>query len=149
MRPYLRKLRIVWSVVWSVVVFLLVTCWIHSYFNHILIEGYVAPVRRYYVHSLAGCVVVDWQMRIFYEEVEWQEKYVPSYLRQRTTNAGIRIVRFGATVYAIAVSYWMLTLCAVCIAAVPWLSFKRFSLRSLLIATTLVAVALGLIVWLL
>jgi hypothetical protein len=37
----------------------------------------------------------------------------------------------------------------VLIAGIPWLKqFQRFSLRTLLIATTLVAVVLGLIVWL-
>jgi hypothetical protein len=41
---------------------------------------------------------------------------------------------------------WLPTLSTVLIAALPWLPW-RFSLRTLLIAMTLVAVALGLIVW--
>ena len=45
---------------------------------------------------------------------------------------------------------WFLVLLGICIAAVPWLRYvpRRFSLRTLLIATTLVAVVLGLVVWL-
>jgi hypothetical protein len=43
--------------------------------------------------------------------------------------------------------YWFLILLTAAIAAAPWLRWpKRFSLRTLLIATTLVAVVLGLIV---
>ena len=43
------------------------------------------------------------------------------------------------------IPYWMLVLSALVVDAVPWV--KRYSLRTLLIATTLVAVVLGLIVW--
>jgi hypothetical protein len=43
--------------------------------------------------------------------------------------------------------HWFAMLTALAIAATPWLRW-RFSLRTLLIATTLVAVVLGLIVWL-
>ena len=46
------------------------------------------------------------------------------------------------------IPYWLPCLAAATIALLPWLKWsKRFSLRTLLIATTLVAVALGLIVW--
>ena len=55
---------------------------------------------------------------------------------------------FGSGV-AVVVPYWFLELLAVAAAAAPWLRPpKRFSLHTLLIATTLVAVVLGLIVWL-
>jgi hypothetical protein len=43
--------------------------------------------------------------------------------------------------------YWLCSLITATIAGAPWISF-RFSLRTLLIATTLIAVVLGLIVWL-
>ena len=45
--------------------------------------------------------------------------------------------------------YWLAVLLVGMSASLPWLSLlpKRFSLRTLLIATTLVAVVLGLIVW--
>jgi hypothetical protein len=51
---------------------------------------------------------------------------------------------------AYAFPHWFVVLLFTTLAAAPWL-FKicwRFSLRTLLIATTLVAVVLGLIVWL-
>ena len=44
---------------------------------------------------------------------------------------------------------WFLVLISLVSAAAPWLRWScRFSLRTLLIATTLVAVVLGLVVWL-
>ena len=43
--------------------------------------------------------------------------------------------------------YWLLILVSTTLAAAPWIEWpRRFSLRTLLIATTLVAVALGLVV---
>jgi hypothetical protein len=47
------------------------------------------------------------------------------------------------------IPYWFIVLLNAAIAAAPWLPWwsKRFSLRTLLIATTLIAVALWLIVW--
>ena len=44
---------------------------------------------------------------------------------------------------------WFLIAAAIAISAAPWIRWpNRFTLRTLLIATTLVAVGLGLIVWL-
>jgi hypothetical protein len=53
--------------------------------------------------------------------------------------------RFGK--FFVAMPHWFPAAAAVTVAAVPWLRW-RFSLRTLLIATTLVAVVLGLAVWL-
>ncbi len=48
----------------------------------------------------------------------------------------------------LVIADWLPTLLFATLAAVPWLPWSnRFSLRTLLIATTLVAVVLGLIVW--
>jgi hypothetical protein len=49
----------------------------------------------------------------------------------------------------VTVPDWFLIGVALALSAAPWIRWSnRFSLRTLLIATTLVAVALGLIVWL-
>jgi hypothetical protein len=51
-------------------------------------------------------------------------------------------------VYGVGMPHWAWLLLPATAAAVPWILWrKRFSLRSLLIAITLVAVGLGLIVW--
>jgi hypothetical protein len=47
---------------------------------------------------------------------------------------------------ALDVPHWFLVLATIGLSALPWLRL-RFSLRTLLIATTLVAVVLGLVVW--
>jgi hypothetical protein len=60
-------------------------------------------------------------------------------------------IGFGAywlssTDYGVLVPHWFLLVLAGTFAALPWLRW-RFTLRTLLIATTLVAVVLGLAVW--
>lgn len=51
--------------------------------------------------------------------------------------------------YYLVTPYWFSAILVGTIAAIPWTrSYNRFSLRTLLIAMTLVAVGLGLIVWL-
>jgi hypothetical protein len=49
----------------------------------------------------------------------------------------------------VGIPTWFLLILSVALAVPPWIHWSsRFSLRTLLIATTLVAVGLGLIVWL-
>ena len=48
---------------------------------------------------------------------------------------------------SLSAPHWFVALLAVGISILPWLRW-RFSLRTLLIATTLVAVVLGVVVWL-
>jgi hypothetical protein len=63
---------------------------------------------------------------------------------EKTTNWYFDWNRTGT---AVRCPHWFVTLLLGIFAAVPWLHWnKRFSLRTLLIATTLVAVGLGLIV---
>jgi hypothetical protein len=54
---------------------------------------------------------------------------------------------FGKTATAyISIPHWPVIAIAVVLAVAPWLLY-RFSLRTLLISMTLIAVALGLVVW--
>ena len=51
--------------------------------------------------------------------------------------------------FILAAPHWFFSLLTLIVAGAPWIRLsKRFTLRTLLIATTLVAVVLGLIVWL-
>jgi hypothetical protein len=54
--------------------------------------------------------------------------------------------RNGSTSYELSLPYWLLVLTSAAFGAIPWIHW-RFSVRTLLIATTLVAVMLGLIVY--
>lgn len=51
--------------------------------------------------------------------------------------------------YALIVTYWFVVVASAICAAVPWLRWLpwRFSLRTMLLATTAIAVVLGLVVW--
>ncbi len=71
--------------------------------------------------------------------------------RQTDDNRGwTTIMGFGwytaATSIAVRVPCWFAVLMSATLTAVPWIRW-RFSLRTLLVATTLVAVVLGLAVW--
>ena len=50
--------------------------------------------------------------------------------------------------FSVLLPHWVYAILPAMLAVIPWVWPKRFSLRTLLIATTLVAVVLGLIVWL-
>jgi hypothetical protein len=61
-------------------------------------------------------------------------------------NLGFAAFTYPMGVKKVAVPFWFVTLVAVVGGLIPWIRWsKRFSLRTLLIATTLVAVVLGLI----
>lgn len=60
---------------------------------------------------------------------------------------GLRVIPVGA---AVTVPYWSLVLVTATLAALPWIpSSSRFSLRTLLLATTLLALILGIVVYVL
>jgi hypothetical protein len=59
-----------------------------------------------------------------------------------------KFAKFGDSLFgSVGVPYWFAILLVTILTAAPWVRW-RFTLRTLLIATTLIAVALGLIVWL-
>jgi hypothetical protein len=75
------------------------------------------------------------------------QQAIAQYRAQRAVGmAGPQRIRRGAL--SVAVPHWFLLLVAATIAAVPWTKW-RFSLRTLLIATAVVAVGLGLFVMML
>jgi hypothetical protein len=110
------------------------------------VELLATSTDRYYLHSLKGTVVLEKSPRYFIG-AELQMMYEESDFDHLVTNTGIRVLRGSrGGVYALSVSYWLLELVSILAAIAPWVRW-RFSLRTLLIATTLVAVVLGAIVW--
>ncbi len=66
-----------------------------------------------------------------------------------TTIVGFGLYRTNPPGISLYVPYWFLVLLSAAFAAVPWFPYsRRFSLRTLLILVTLLAVALGLAMWL-
>jgi hypothetical protein len=156
-RPRFRKLRIAWSVGWGIACVMLVGLWMRSY---LVIDGLSFPLTSRLclnLGSMPGCAgagiapksgllpnqpLPSWNSG---STEEWLNIPIEAKHCQPSRVWGI----FFADSEGFLIPYWFVTIFAGLFALVPWLRWsKRFSLRTLLIATTLVAVGLGLIVWL-
>jgi hypothetical protein len=139
----IRKLRIAWSIVCGIACVLLIALWVRSYWNvdSIITKlGLISSVEGSFVSTslfhLSPTDTHAWEFDEHSYEITFPE----------STFLGFHFV--GDTLGWVAlVPQWFVVLAAVTLAAAPWLRWsKRFSLRTLLIVTTLVAVVLGLIV---
>jgi hypothetical protein len=127
-----RKLRIAWSVTWGIVAVLLCVLWVRSYlvYDRVVVR-WPNGLEWFIAYSNKGMYIVStYGLLAPHIHVGWWS---------------IGRSRWGTAVY-LPYSLTVLVMCAVSIA--PWIRC-RFSVGALLIATTLVAVVLGLIVWLL
>lgn len=144
----LRKLRIAWSAIWALAAVLLIALWVRSYW---WLDNLSFPAAgTAFVGSAEGKIVVfsspekdpqagdsRWELKKF------PMNTIPTRARISTPTWSFVSNRFNTEV---TFPHWFLaTLCAILAPAscLPW----RFTVRTLLIATTLVALALGLIVW--
>jgi hypothetical protein len=141
-----RKLRIAWSLIWGLVAVLLIMLWVRSYsyqqplYAHFPVAGYL---------QIAGCegvieiVVKDERLPpgLRFNDDAFRERTVLPWLFRFTPPS-----RFGGWQINCNVPYWFAVVSGAVCSVVPWLP-SRFTLRTLLIATTLVAVVLGLVVW--
>jgi hypothetical protein len=150
-----RKLRIAWSVTCGVLCLLLIVLWVRSYWWD---EVFFFPAggKRYHSQSWCGRIVVGRS-----EFKKGQARNV-QFWRQPVTSGLREIAHIGENVLGfkylhspppslISVTFpdWFLVSVFATVAVLPWIRKLswRFSLRTLLIATTLVAVMLGLVVW--
>ena len=148
-----RKLRIAWSVAWGLVAVLLCVLWVRSYIAHDLVHGN-GTASYFILRSERGlCMftaVPNLSALTSFDEWEYDSDtdvaLENSRWRPHFTYNPIGTVAVVPSV-EIVVPAWMAALLFAAVAAVPWLRF-RFSLRTLLNATTLVALLLGLFVWL-
>lgn len=140
------KLRIAWSVVWGLLAMLLLVLWGRSYWYADDIMGRYpnADFRaiesaRGILHSLSvGACQGQGAWRYFNERIRDEapdNEFWP---------IGYFVDPSSANFY---IAHWLIALPVLAVAVAPWLTTKRFSLRTLLIATTLVAVVLGLVMW--
>ena len=136
-----KALRIAWSVAWGVVAVLLCVLWVRSYSHFDSSSEFAASSSRGRAFS--------WQGRIFlYENFHIAPSEKPfgmstNFLGGMTVVGGI-VEPAGA---GLSFPYWSSTLAVAVMIATPWFRW-RFSLRTLLIVTTLVALLLGLFAWL-
>ena len=144
-----HKLRIAWTVTWGVVAVLLCVLWVRSYSSYEVCYFPLTTNRMVNVISLSGALGFS--------------SYLPA-KQNLPSNAAVltghgilnvnsieldhpqRMFNAGSSPFGIYFTfpYWLAVAICAAISAAPWLRF-RFSLRTLLIATTLVAVVLGLI----
>ena len=143
-----RKLRIAWSVAWGMVAVLLCVLWVRSQWRVDVIGGPITADWSVGFLSYPGASGLGFEKR----------SLIPTWTMANDTT--VRWLLLNGDLYSSPLwggviwrngSYvapdWFLISIAFCLAALPWIRW-RFSLRTLLIATTLVAVGLGVIVWL-
>jgi hypothetical protein len=166
-----RKLRIAWSVAWGTVAVLLVAVWVWSclQFDQIVyrrsLSDYIA------VTSTRGKLALGELDDASFSQVftkDWKYLHFP--MRGISNETGGPFAVFpvsvpdsaifivprisspfvlgprGRTNYDVSLPYWLLVFSAASVSAVPWIRW-RFSVRTLLIATTLVAAVFPVIVW--
>ncbi len=140
-----RKLRIAWSVVWGLAAVLLIVLWVRSYFRTDVLlithsEGWASS------WGSVVMVVINLESTIHTPVLFKLDGRLASSPPEYSL-LGIGYSPSPSPLWPyVVIPFWLLTALVVTLAATPWLP-KRFSLRALLIATTLVAVVLGLVVW--
>ncbi len=150
-RPRLiRWLRIAVSAVCLVVTVLLVVIWISSYrqnYYHLLTHR---GGRVFIIASASGLLHTSYNLshtvadRIyspFYDPIDVSDEFTPV--------LGFSYVQISEGGWKLAIPYWSLVTLSATLAYVPWLPWwsTRFSLRTLLIVTAIVAAVLGVVVW--
>jgi hypothetical protein len=140
------KLRIVWSVMFSLATVLLIALWAGSYWRLQILEKRTG-LQAVQISSVKGHIAIA--------RLDPQTAIGKSYLSVVAGDAadwrkgGV----LGFAYYddrfltALVAPHWLLAFLCSALAVGPWISpGRRFSLRTLLVATTLIAAALGLIV---
>ena len=137
------KLRIAWSVGCGIVALLLCVLWARSYSQFDVILKGKRLVGLTSAGTSKGSVYVMRVDQPYTESDGWY--YFTVYQPHFRSRKWFDWARpFGG--FAVQLPTCVLVLTSSVVAVAPWLPFKRFSLRTLLIATTLVAVVLGVLV---
>jgi hypothetical protein len=163
-----RKLRIAWSVAGAVAAVLLIVLWVRSYTR---VDGYIWSSTNTGNEELLMCgggrVVITHNFDLPEEDgfehfatffktsndmQTWFYLSTPicdPQQRRISYPAGFGLSRISNQGFVITFPFWFASTIVVFLAAGPWLGqiSLRFSLRTLLIATTLIAVVLGAIVY--
>jgi hypothetical protein len=153
-----RKLRIACSVACALACVLLIASWVRSYWVQYRLMYPTTGQAVIEVDSAAGIVWVQeydvfpgvkWNRALYQFKLDGQFLAVVNEVRQKTF---LGFARFGTNSViserTTVVPYWFLVLVSASLVYAPWLPWSsRFGLRTLLIATTLVAVILGAIVY--
>jgi hypothetical protein len=141
-----RKLRIAFSATCLIACVLLIALWVRSYWWCDTV-CYWSGKENNGIESQCGNLLPFLQIAASGEK--WRvisqpiERRVPTFRHKQFSWINQLPSYFSA-----AIPHWCFALLTVALATLPWLGFVRqFSLRTLLFATTLIAVVLGLIVY--
>ena len=154
-----RKLRIAWSVGWGVLAVLLCVLWVRSYWWNDGINSPTQGSQFFICQSIRGKVFVGIEetahltIRQGWSFLrEPMEKVKLPTLNKETGETNLDRIgtswSYSSSRFVVLLPHWVFVILFATFAVAPWYWPKQFSLRTLLIATTLVAVGLGLIVWL-
>jgi hypothetical protein len=147
-----RTLRIAWSVVCGIACVLMIVLWVRSYSLLNFCEMYIGNGKTLHVQTVNGQAALfvlafnrGWQAGGFSVKSTASSTTYEQPVTGRPIPGGVTVNVMGLRGGA-RIPIWVLALVPIFIAPFPWLP-SRFSLRTLLIATTLVAVALGVVVY--
>jgi hypothetical protein len=154
MRKSLRYLRIAFSTTCLIACVLLIALCARSYHFDDMVDGPVKGGKAAFIQSRVGRIMFGMGPRYHDDPWQWRRsekfKHVDQVMEATYKDEFLGFqVTIGTRVF-FHLPYWFCILLFASFGAIgvlPWLSW-RFSLRTLLIATTLVAVVLGMIVWL-
>jgi hypothetical protein len=153
-----RKLRIAWSVACGIVCALLIVMWVRSQWITDSLEGTLPGNTYIQLASIPGAGgIVIYQQTSASSPQPWIRWSMPS---AKFWDGGSGVPRpyssgllgyfdwKNQSDFMVVVPDWFLIVVTISGSTLPWLPFsKRFTLRTLLIATTLIALVLGAIVW--
>ncbi len=149
-----RNLRIVWTAFCGIACVLLIVLWVRSYWwvtniqvPNVLGNDNQVILARGTIHFSSCLDYKPERMSALIHNYHRSTKDyndfsgAPEY-RQFL----LRVQELGRNDLRLVFPYWFAAAVLAAVAALPWLPY-RFTLRTMLIATTLVAVVLGLVVW--
>jgi hypothetical protein len=141
----LRHLRIAVSVVSLVACVLFLMLWVRRYTWHDRLWGRFSDLQGFVLSSYDGRIqlALERGLGIF----PWRIVYAEPVDRNGPP-IYFAAIKFPLSTFGSfwAVPYWLLFAVFSTLAIVPWLRW-RFSLRTLLLATTIIALALGLVIY--
>lgn len=150
-----RKLRIAWSAMWGVVSLLLIALWMRSYW---WLDAVSLPTTgTTFLNSFDGEIgAVSWSRDVFpsgpsgWGLTSTSAKIIRRHMDAQRNRTGVQAMQtsswhfhLGRRDPAVGFPHWFLVLVCFTFSALPWM-LRHFSLRTLLIATTLLALLLGL-----
>jgi hypothetical protein len=156
-----RKLRIAWSVGWGVLAVLLIVLWVRSYW---WVDSFLCRVQgRYYVAVMSTQPILG----VGYNCAPTHGVVEDVFGKSLCTFGSLNRIQDGTLIvpalpaWSVGVDrganwsvyahspHWFPTLISGVLAILPWIRQLRwrFTTRTLLLATTLIAVVLGAIVW--